>query len=115
MLGVIYHRGPKKVTPPEGTLGHRVGLRTGYKSYTVIRHIQILVLKGTSNYLAELKNNNIETDSQIFLNVLNEIRGGKLSEIDVSSLCSFLPRVSSQTWWNLTLGFYGKYLIVRSS
>ena len=66
-----------------------------------------LTLKGTSNYLAEFEKN-IESASQIFLNFLYDLRG-ILPEIDENLLCSFPPGVS-QTWRNLTIGFYGKYL-----
>ena len=64
-------------------------------------------IKGTSNYLAELKKT-IENDSHFFLNFLYDIRD-ILPEININSPCSFPPAVS-QTWWNLTIGFYGKHL-----
>ena len=63
--------------------------------------------KGTFNYLAKSKKN-IESDSQFFLNFLYNIRG-ILQEININSPCSLPPGVS-QTWWNLTIGLYGKHL-----
>ena len=68
-------------------------------------------VKGTSNCLAELQKN-IETDSQFFLNFLYHIRG-ILPEININLPCSF-PLGMSQTWWNLTIGFYGKHLTFLS-
>ena len=68
--------------------------------------------KGTSNCLAEFEKN-IETASQIFLNFCHDLRG-ILPEIDKNLPCSFPPGVS-QTWWNLTISFYGKHLTFLSN
>ena len=67
------------------------------------------IFKGTSNCLAEFE----KTASQIFLNFLHDLRG-ILPEIDKNLPCSFPPGVS-QTWWNLTIGFYGKHLASLSN
>ena len=69
-------------------------------------------LKGTSNCLAEFEKN-IETASQIFLNFVHDLRG-ILPEIDNKFPYSF-PLGVSQTWWNLTIGFYGKHLTFLSN
>ena len=71
-----------------------------------------MIIKGTSNYLAEFEKN-IETASQIFLNFLHDLRG-ILPEINKTLPCNFSPGVS-QTWWNLTIGFYGKQLTFLSN
>ena len=65
------------------------------------------MFKGTSNCLAEFEKK-IETASRILLNFLHDLTG-ILPEIDNSLPRSFPPGVS-QTWWNLTIGFYGKQL-----
>ena len=61
---------------------------------------------GTSKYLAEFQETLKLT--QILLNVLYDIRD-ILPEMNINSLYTFPPAVS-QTWWNLTIGFYGKHL-----
>ena len=80
----------------------------------LLRHMapisSLAILKGTSNCLAKFEKN-IETASQIFLNFLYNLRG-MLPEIDKN--CSFPPGVS-QTWWNLTIGFYGKHVTFLSN
>ena len=70
-----------------------------------------VVLKVLPSVWLNLKN--IETDSQIFLNFLYGIRG-ILPEININLPCSFPPG-ASQTWWNLTIGFSGKYLTFLSN
>ena len=65
------------------------------------------MFKVTSNSLAEFEKK-IETASRILLNLLHDLTG-ILPEIDNSLPCIFPPGVS-QTWWNLTIGFYGKQL-----
>ena len=74
--------------------------------------IERTFLEGTSNCLAEFEKN-IETAAQIFLNFLHDLRG-ILPEIDKDLLCSF-PTGVSQTWWNFTIGFYGKHLTFLSN
>ena len=51
--------------------------------------------------------------TQIFLNFLYDIRN-ILPEINITFPCSFPPAVS-QTGWDLTIGFYGKYLTFISN
>ena len=70
-------------------------------------------IKGTSNYIAEFEKKNIETAPQIFLIFLHDLRG-IIPEINKYLPCSFPPGVS-QTWWNLTIGFYGKHLTFLSN
>ena len=61
---------------------------------------------GTSKYLAEFQETLKLT--QNLLNVLYDIRD-ILPEMNINSLYTFFPGVS-HTWWNLTIGFYGKHL-----
>ena len=65
-------------------------------------------VKGTSNCLAEFEKNPLKLPLNFFLNFLHDLRG-ILPEIDKNLPCSFPPGVS-QTWWNLTIGFFGKHL-----
>ena len=93
----------------------RVAISSGGSFITNIfvlqKSLQTSLLQ-TSNYLAEFEKN-IETASQICLSFLHDLRG-ILPEINKNLLCSFPPGVS-QTWWNLTIGFYGKHLTFLSN
>ena len=82
--------------------GHNTGELSHGNFRMRIMSIHTLVnqLKGTSNYLTEFQRS-IETDSQMFLNLLYDI-SRIFPEIDINSPCSFPPGVS-QIWWNLTI------------
>ena len=69
-------------------------------------------LKSTSNYLAEFQQT-LKLTLNFLFNYLYDIRG-ILPEININSLRSFPPGVS-QTWWYLTIGFYGKHLTFLSN
>ena len=72
----------------------------------------VILIKATSNYIAEFQKT-LKLTFNFFLNSLHDIRG-MLPEIDINLPCSFLPGVS-QTWWNLTIGFYKNHLNFRSN
>ena len=63
-------------------------------------------------FLAEFQNL-LKLTHSFFLNFLYDIRG-ILPEININSPCSF-PTGDPQTWWDLTIGFYGRHLTFISN